>query len=177
MPGTPKQNGNAVRRNRTLMEMVRCMMAHSTLPEFLWGDALKIAAYVLNQVPSKSVPKTPYELMYGKKPSLKHFHVWGCRVEIKPYNPHTKKLDARTISGYFIGYYISSRGSRFYCLNHSTRVVESDYAIYFEDELKSESQTLCVISFGNEQEIPLVMERQSIIPLLTPSVGPSQMAL
>ena len=30
--------------------------------------------------------------MYRKKPSLKHFHVWGCRAEIKPYNPYTKKL-------------------------------------------------------------------------------------
>ena len=90
------------------------MMAHSTLLAFLWGDALKIATYVLNQVLNKSLPKTPYELMYRKKPSLKHFHVWGCKVEIRPYNPHTKKLDARTINGYFISYCIGSRGSRFY---------------------------------------------------------------
>ena len=84
--------------------MVKCMMAHSTLLEFLWGYALRTAAYMLNQVLSKSVPKTPYELMYGKKPSLKHFHIWGCKAKIRPYNPYTRKLDAKTISGYFIGY-------------------------------------------------------------------------
>ena len=30
--------------------------------EFLWGEALKTIAYILNQVSSKSDPKTPYEL-------------------------------------------------------------------------------------------------------------------
>ena len=82
------------------------MITHFTLVEFLCGDTLKTTAYVLNQVPSKFVPKTSYELMYGKKPNLKHFHVWGCRAKIRPYNPHTKKLDFTTISGYFIGYCI-----------------------------------------------------------------------
>ena len=42
--------------------MVRCMLSSSSLPEFLWGEALRTAAYILNQVPSKSVLKTPYEL-------------------------------------------------------------------------------------------------------------------
>ena len=51
------------------------MLIHSSLPEFLWGEVLRIAAYILNQVPSKSVPKTLYELWLGKKPSLRHFHV------------------------------------------------------------------------------------------------------
>ena len=50
------------RRNHTLLYMVRCMLVNSSLPEFLWGEALKTAAYILNQVPSKYVPKTPYEL-------------------------------------------------------------------------------------------------------------------
>ena len=62
MPSTPQQNGIAERRNRTLLDMVRCMLVNSSLPEFLWCEALKTTAYVLNQVPSKSVPKTPSEL-------------------------------------------------------------------------------------------------------------------
>ena len=57
------------------MEMVWCMIVHSTLPKFLWGDALRTTTYVLNQVTSKSVKKTPYEMMYGKKPSMKYFYV------------------------------------------------------------------------------------------------------
>ena len=41
------------------------MLLNSSLPEFLWGEALKTAYYILNQVPSKSVPKTRYELCEG----------------------------------------------------------------------------------------------------------------
>ncbi|GJY27449.1 retrovirus-related pol polyprotein from transposon TNT 1-94 [Tanacetum coccineum] len=36
MSGTPQQNGVAERRNRTLMDMVRSMLANSNLPKFLW---------------------------------------------------------------------------------------------------------------------------------------------
>ena len=70
MPYTPQQNGVAERRNQTLLEMVRSMMARANLPISYWGDALLTAAYILNRVPSKSVSSTPYELWTGKKPDL-----------------------------------------------------------------------------------------------------------
>jgi len=69
MPGTPQQNGVAERRNRTLIEMVRSMLSNCSLPLSLWIYALRTAMYVLNRVPIKAVPKTPYELWTGRKPS------------------------------------------------------------------------------------------------------------
>ena len=163
MPGTPQQNGVAERRNRTLLDMVRCMLSNSSLPDFLWGEALRTAAYILNQVPSKSVPKTPYELWSGKKPSLHHFHVWGCKAEVRPYNPQSKKLDPRTISGFFVGYCIGSRGSRFYCPSHTTRIIESDRAVYFEDEIIDAHPNFV------PREIPL-REEHVVIPFPTSHV-------
>ncbi|RVW98877.1 Retrovirus-related Pol polyprotein from transposon TNT 1-94 [Vitis vinifera] len=133
MPGTPQQNGVAERRNRTLMEMVRSMMSYSSVPISLWGEALKTAMYILNRVPSKAVPKTPFELWTGRKPSLRHIHIWGCPAEARIYNPHEKKLDSRTISGYFIGYPDKSKGYRFYCPNHSVRIVETGNARFLEN--------------------------------------------
>ncbi|KAL6350652.1 hypothetical protein AAG906_025582 [Vitis piasezkii] len=114
MPGSPSMNGVAERRNRTLKDMVRSMISHSTLPEKLWGEALKTAAYILNRVPTKAAAKTPYELWTGRKPNLKHFHIWGCPAEARPYKPHEKKLDSKTVSSYFIGYAERSRGFKFY---------------------------------------------------------------
>ena len=75
-------------------------------------------------------------MSYGqqKKPSLRHFHVWGCKVEVRLYNPYSKKLDPKNINGYFIGYCVRSKGSRFYCPSHTTRVIELDRVIYFEDD-------------------------------------------
>jgi transposase InsO family protein len=60
LPYEPQQNGVAERRNHTLMNMVRSMLSNSTLPLSLWMEALKTAAHIINCVPSKSVPKTPY---------------------------------------------------------------------------------------------------------------------
>ena len=59
------QNGVAKRRNRTLIDMVRSMLSSSKLPKSLWTEDLKIAAYILNQVPTKAVLKTPFELFKG----------------------------------------------------------------------------------------------------------------
>ena len=93
MPGTPQQNGVAERRNRTLLDMVRNMLSYSSLPISLWIYALKTAMYLLNRVPSKAVPKTPFELWTSKKSSLRYLHIWGCPVEVRIYNPHERKLD------------------------------------------------------------------------------------
>ena len=134
MYGTPQHSGIAERRNRTLLDMVQCMLVNSSLSEFLWGEALKTITYILNQVPNKFVLKTPQEIWSHKKPSLRHFHVWGANVEVRSYNPQSKKLDPKTIGWYFIGYCVGTRGSKFYCLSHTTRVIESNRAIYFEDD-------------------------------------------
>jgi len=71
-----------------------------------------------HRIPSKAVQKTPFELWTSRKPSLRHLHVWGCQTEIRIYNPQEKKLDARTISGYFIGYLAKSKGYMFSCPTH-----------------------------------------------------------
>ena len=108
--------------------MVKSMMSYSSVPISLWGEALKIVMYILNRVPSKAVPKTPFELWIGRKPSLRHIHIWGFPAEARIYNPHEKKLDSRTIYGYFIGYPDKSKEYKFYCPNHSVRIVETGNA-------------------------------------------------
>ena len=67
MLGSLNQNGVAERRNRTLLDMVRSMLSSSKLPKFLRNEALKTTVYILNQVPTKAVPKTPFELWKVRK--------------------------------------------------------------------------------------------------------------
>ena len=172
MPGSPDQNGVAERRNLTLMDMVRSMRSNSKLPEFLWTEALKTAAYILNRVPTKAVPKTPFELFKGWKPSLQHVRVWGCPSEVRVYNPHEKKLDPRTISGYFIGYAERSKGYRFYCPSHSTRIVESRNAKFLENDLISGSHRFQdIVSERNHTDIqPSTSSDRLIVIHNTPQV-------
>ena len=42
MPGTPSQNGVAKRRNRTLKDMIRSMISHSTLPDHFGAKLSKL---------------------------------------------------------------------------------------------------------------------------------------
>ncbi|KAL6329637.1 hypothetical protein AAG906_026357 [Vitis piasezkii] len=82
MSGTPSQNGVAERQNRTLKDMVRSMISHSTLPESLWGEAVKTAIYILNRILRKAVTKTPYDCYFVgyyeiSRPSTRSFFETG----------------------------------------------------------------------------------------------------
>ncbi|RDX88425.1 hypothetical protein CR513_29983, partial [Mucuna pruriens] len=81
----------------------------------------------------RTLRKTAIWIDTGRKPSLRHLHVWDCPTKVKAYNPHEKKLDARTISSFFIGYFEKSKGYKFYCPNHSMRIVEYDNARFIEN--------------------------------------------
>ena len=50
--------------------MVHSMLSSSKVPKSFWIDSIKTTAYILNRVPSKAVPKTPFELFKCWKPSL-----------------------------------------------------------------------------------------------------------
>ena len=88
---------------------------------------------------------------------------------MRPYNPQSKKLDPKTISGYFIRYCVGSRGSRFYCLSHTTRVIKSDRAIYFNDDTGT-SQWLREIVFKEHSIFILVSITSAPISSSSPIV-------
>ena len=80
-PRTPQQNGVAERMNRTLLDMVRSMLSYSTLPISFWGYTLNTTMNLLNLVLLKSIPKIPIEMRIGRKPSVRHLHIWGCLAQ------------------------------------------------------------------------------------------------
>ena len=129
---------------------------------------MKIAAYILNRVPSKSVPKTPFELWCGHKPSLSHFRIWGCPAEVRPYDPSLKKLEPRSVSGYFVGYANKSKGYRFYCPSYSMRIVESKRAVFLEGDSVNEVVQPSRFAFEEERvviPVPPFLESTVSLPL------------
>nr|GFC24104.1 putative ribonuclease H-like domain-containing protein [Tanacetum cinerariifolium] len=66
---TPQQNGVAERRNMTLIEEARTMLADTKLPVNFWAEAVHTTCYVQNRfLVNKSHNKTPYELFNGRSP-------------------------------------------------------------------------------------------------------------
>ena len=96
---------------------------------------VKTAIHILNRVPSKSVPKTSYELWIGRVPSLNHLRVGGSPAKAKVFNPNIEKLDPKTVSCHFIGYLEKSKGFRFYCPDRHTKFVETRRVVFLEDEM------------------------------------------
>nr|GEV64550.1 ribonuclease H-like domain-containing protein [Tanacetum cinerariifolium] len=71
VPRTPQQNGIAERKNKTLIEASRTMLADSILPIPFWAEAVNTACYVKNNVlVTKPKNKTPYELLLGRTYSI-----------------------------------------------------------------------------------------------------------
>ena len=88
-----------------------------------------IAIYVLNRVPSKTVPTTPYEIWHGKKSSLSHLRTCGCPAHVK--RQQVNKLEFKSFRARFIGYPKELLGYYFYILKDHN-VIVNRHAIFFE---------------------------------------------
>ncbi|GJW45069.1 putative ribonuclease H-like domain-containing protein [Tanacetum coccineum] len=127
---TPQQNGVAERKNRTLIEAARTMLADSFLPNTFWAEAVSTACYVLNRVlVTKPQNKTPYELITGKIPIISYIRPFGCHVTILNTIDHLGKFDGKSDEGFLVGYSLNSKAFRVY--NLETKRVEENLHITF----------------------------------------------
>ncbi|GJR99448.1 putative ribonuclease H-like domain-containing protein [Tanacetum coccineum] len=127
---TPQQNGVAERKNRTLIEAARTMLADSFLPNTFWAEAVSTACYVLNRVlVTKPHNKTPYELLTGKTPIISYIRPFGCHVTILNTIDHLGKFVGKSDEGFLVGYSLQSKAFRVY--NLVTKRVEENLHIKF----------------------------------------------
>ncbi|KAJ9548098.1 hypothetical protein OSB04_020641 [Centaurea solstitialis] len=129
---TPQQNGVVERRNRTLVEAARTMLAYSKLPMFLWAKAVDTACYTQNRsIVNNRFGKTPYELINNQVPNIAHFRVFGCRCFVMNDREDRDKLQAKSDEAIFIGYSKNSIAYRVY--NKRTKmVIESMSNVKFD---------------------------------------------
>ena len=138
-PGMPQQNGVAERRNQTLLDMVRFMLSFSGLPISFWGYALDTATYILNPISSKSVPKTPRELWFGRKPSLEHLHICGCLANVPKVK--TNKLEPKSEVCTFVGCPKGNKCWLFYNPREQ-KVLASTNTVFLEEDYTIEQKAL-----------------------------------
>nr|GEX56073.1 hypothetical protein [Tanacetum cinerariifolium] len=105
VPGTPQQNGIAKRKNRTLTEAARTMLADFLLPFPFWAEAVNTACYVQNRVlVTKPQNKIPYELLLGRIPSIGFMRPFGCLMTILNTLDHLGKFNGNVDEGFLVGY-------------------------------------------------------------------------
>ncbi|KAJ9565777.1 hypothetical protein OSB04_001743 [Centaurea solstitialis] len=128
---TPQQNGVVERRNKTLVEAARTMLAYSKLPMFLWAEAVDTACYTQNRsIVNNRFGKTPYELINNQVPNIGHFRVFGCRCFVMNDREDRHKLLAKSDEAIFIGYSKNSIAYRVY--NKRTKMVIESMNVKFD---------------------------------------------
>ena len=109
------------------------MLNESKLPKYFWADAVYTATYVLNRTLIRPIlKKTPYELYKGKKPSVSHLRVFGCKCFV--LNNGKKKLgkfDAQFDEGVHIGYALN--GHAYKVFNKRLLIVEESMHVVFDE--------------------------------------------
>ena len=122
-----QQNGVSERKNRTVMEMAKCMLFEKKLPKLLWAEVVSTSIYLLNRLLTKSVQrKTPIEAWSGVKPSVKHLKVFGSLCYLHVSSIKRGKLDERAEKGVFVRYAVESKGYKIYSLSKMKIVISRD---------------------------------------------------
>ncbi|KAI3773949.1 hypothetical protein L1987_48488 [Smallanthus sonchifolius] len=91
------------------------MIVDSKLPVTFWAEAVNTACFVQNRVLiTKSCNKTPYEIMYKRKPVIDFFRKFGCVCTMLNTLDQLNKFEAKADECYFVGYSSNQRAFRVY---------------------------------------------------------------
>ncbi|KAI3816887.1 hypothetical protein L1987_10672 [Smallanthus sonchifolius] len=91
------------------------MIVDSKLPVTFWAEAVNTACFVQNRVLiTKSCNKTPYEIMYKRKPVIDFFRKFGCVCTMLNTSDQLNKFEAKADECYFVGYSSNQRAFRVY---------------------------------------------------------------
>jgi hypothetical protein len=112
------------RKNHTLLEMTRMMLDEHRTPRHFWADAISTTCYISNRIFLRSIlHMTPFELRFGRKPSVSHFIPFGCKCFILKCG-NLDKFESRSFDGILLGYTPHDRSYRVYNFETYT-VIES----------------------------------------------------
>nr|GEX14050.1 uncharacterized mitochondrial protein AtMg00810-like [Tanacetum cinerariifolium] len=130
VPRTPQQNCITERKNKTLIEAARIMLADSLLPIPFWAEAVNTACYVHNRIlVTKPQHKTPYELLHGRTPSIGFMRPFSCPMTILNTLDSSGKFNGKVDKGFLLGYSVSSKTFRVF--NSRTQIVQETLHVNF----------------------------------------------
>ena len=157
---TPEQNGVAERKNRYLIEMGRCMLIDSKLNLRYWGEAIDTANYLQNRLPTRTTDKTPYEMLYKKKPIVDHLRIFGCTAYVHIPKKSRRKLDIKAKKMVMVGYSNESKAYRLLDPATGKIVISRDVRFIEENQEDSELNELTEI-IEEEQPNPVRRDVES----------------
>jgi hypothetical protein len=97
--------------------MARMMLDEHRTPRRFWADVISTACYISNRIFLRSILYlTPFELHFGRKPSVSHLKPFECE--------NLDKFESRSSDGILLGYTHHGRSYRVFNLETNT-IIES----------------------------------------------------
>ncbi|KAJ0818040.1 putative RNA-directed DNA polymerase [Helianthus annuus] len=138
---TPQQNGVVERKHRHLLNLARSLLFQSGVPLSFWSDCVLTAVYIINRLPSSVLlGKSPFELMFGFKPSFAHFRIFGCLCFSTILND-TDKMSFNAEKCVMIGYSNVKKGYKLWSLDNKKEFFSRDVK-FFEDVFPFKSNSI-----------------------------------
>ena len=120
-----------------LQDAERTMLYDSKLPVFFWAEAINTACYVQNRVLiNKARMKTPYEILFGHKPSVSHFRVFGCPCTLLHLESNPK-FNAKADDCYFVGY---AARTAYRVYNKKTKQIVESFDVRWLEENETDAR-------------------------------------
>ena len=111
IPYTPQQNSVNERKNRTIMEMAKCLLFEKKLPKKFWAKTVNTSVYLLSRLSMRSVKeKTPFKAWFNIKPVIKYVKVFGSVFYVHIFDAKRSKLDEKAAVEIFVVYGTSTKG-------------------------------------------------------------------
>ncbi len=100
-----------------------------------WGEALNYVVYTENRSPTKALGgKTPFEVLYGRKPNIEHLRPFGCTAFAFVNRPKRTKLELWANKFVLLGYASERKSYRLVDCT-SGQVFECRSVKFLEDQL------------------------------------------
>ena len=148
---TPLENGVVERKNRTVVEMARTMLAHKNVPRSLWAKAVSTVMHILNRSPTYSLAGvTPFEAYFSCKPDVLYFRVFGCDAYAHIPKNQRGKFDEKSKKMIFVGYNSVSTGYRLYECESDSISLSRD--VVFDEHSHSEGVDSTIEMLGDPSD-------------------------
>jgi len=110
---TPQQNRKIERKHRHVLNVARALRFEAHLSLEFWGECVLNAAHFINRTLTQVLDgKTPYEALFGKKPSYDRIKDFGCLCYAYNFQRKKDKFGARSRRCIFVGYPHKKQGER-----------------------------------------------------------------
>ncbi len=138
---TPQLNGMAKQLNCMLVERIQAFTHTSSLPKFLWGEALRHTTWLKNHTATQALDGLmPHQALLGRAPDLLGLQLWGMTMWV--HDANGTKLDTRAHKGHWLGFDTESHAHHVYF--SAMRNVTTERNVYFSTAAQLEGEEIMI---------------------------------